>query len=99
MSYSEKVQSDNENKINENLDEKSSIDYEQDSFTELRKMLIDCKSEILLQTFIDQEIDDDFLLRLDIHNAEEWNQVSELLPTIGAKGRFKKVLRQFQVNN
>lgn len=72
-----------------------------DSFNSsgLKQILISCKLENLLSEFTKQEIDDEFLLSIEVSNAEEWSQLSELLPTIGAKWKFKKALAKFQVSS
>lgn len=88
---------------NEAVDENQSTELiakdqdENTAFSKLEDLLKFCKLESLLSVFIQQEIDDEFLLAIDVSSSEEWNQISQLLPTIGAKGKFRKALKEYQV--
>lgn len=75
----------------------ASASEEQSNFFGLKQILISCKLENLFDEFVRQEVDDEFLRTTDVSNAEEWNQVAVLLPTIGAKGKFRKAIKEFQV--
>lgn len=82
----------------ENADESDFSSSENNNFTALQNILNSLKLESYFKAFKDEEIDDNFLKEIDLSNAEEWNQVSTLLPTIGARGKLKKSLLEFQVS-
>lgn len=63
----------------------------------LQKILEESQSKNCLDLFVQQQVDDDYLLCLDMCNSEQMKEVLDLLPTVGARGRFKASLRKIQV--
>lgn len=66
-------------------------------FEGLHKILKDCKLEHLTDIFEKEDIDDECLMDLNDSNISDWQAVTKLLPTIGAKSKFKKALRKLHV--
>lgn len=69
-----------------------------EGYKELTELLKICKLEHLLSTFVKEEVDDDFLFKLDVESSIEWNPVASLLPTIGSRGRFRSAVKKYQVS-
>lgn len=63
----------------------------------LSNLLKKLQLERLLPFFIEEEVDDDFILRINMDNEIDWNLIASLLPTIGSKGKFRLALKELQV--
>ncbi|KAL5290350.1 hypothetical protein ACFFRR_009973 [Megaselia abdita] len=64
----------------------------------LTQILADCKLENMFEKFISQDVNDEFLLDIDVtDNLADWNDLCKTLElTLGHKGKFKKALQKFQ---
>lgn len=77
----------------------SENEYEEQGFSNLSKLLQRCKIPNLLEVFIKEEVDDDFLIKMDLDNAIEWSEISALLPTVGSKRKFRSAVKEYQVSD
>lgn len=62
-------------------------------------LLEKCKSQEVLQDFIKEEVDDDYLFVLDLDDQIAWAPVQRLFRTVGSAGKFRTHLREYQVRN
>lgn len=67
-----------------------------DGYAGVANILQKCNLQSLLQNFVEEEVDDDFIINLDVENSIEWTSVSTLLPTIGSRGKFRLQVKEYQ---
>ncbi|KAL5280610.1 hypothetical protein ACFFRR_009309 [Megaselia abdita] len=62
-------------------------------------LLVKCNLEQLLPTFVKDEVDDDYVVQLNIDDEIEWGSMCKLFTTIGSQGKFRRALKNFQEVN
>lgn len=80
-----------EKSVCDRLDEENEEFQEISSkYVEIQNILKICKKSDLLENFIKEEIDDEYVLQtLDFKSSEMWTPIANILGTIGAQGKFK----------
>lgn len=100
----------NQDSVSENVERNGSFEKQNNEQSEpdhhhvegykcASSLLEKCKSQEVLQDFIKEEVDDDYLFVLNLDDQIAWAPVQALFRTVGSAGKFRTLLGEYQVRN